>query len=628
MFCEKCGNQLKENEKFCPKCGTPVKVPVNNISNNGASNNESTLKPDLKKATDTVQKATSDAAEKAKNALGKLGGEGSPLNKFLNSKYKLPAIIGAVVLLFLIILIANAARINNLIRKTFSSPESYYQYVEKKAMGESYSLGGELYDSLILESLNVYDKSVSSEISVELGKDGEELLELAGLAGVDLSWLKSVQGEMNFSIKDNMLRMGIGASVNKDDIVSGNIIMDVENGEMFLQIPELTKTYMGIYMEDSLSSYDYRQFQEFQAQQEMSRDLVKALPSESQVEKLLKKYTTLALKSVDDVSMGSKTLKVDGIQQKYTELKVTFDSDTMQNMMESILEEMADDREIEKLIVNVVDAAGEDGEEAYADFQDSIDDMLDDMEYYMGDSAKIVMKVYVDGKGEIKGRTIEWQDYRDNKQSISILTPQKGNNVGFELSINADGEKLELSGSGKKSGNKVTGEYELKYDGISILDITTKKLNVADLKTGRLNGQIGIKISSKIGNLLNLGYSGYSSYGNYASMLTDLELIIDASSSKNSSKCKIKILYDDQDIATISASAKIGSASKISAPGSKDVIMVEDSDDALDWLEEIDWGKVLSRLEKTDLPSDILDVIEDLADALEDGDYYELYRMF
>ena len=56
--------------------------------------------------------------------------------------------------------------------------------------------------------------------------------------------------------------------------------------------------------------------------------------------------------------------------------------------------------------------------------------------------------------------------------------------------------------------------------------------------------------------------------------------------------------------------------------------MVEDSDDALEWLEEIDWGKVLSRLDKTDLPSEVLDMIEDIADALEDGDYIQLYRMF
>lgn len=523
MFCEKCGNPLKENEKFCPKCGTPVKVPENMVKNEISGNNGQT-KPEAGNVVEAAQKTVSEAAATAKNVLANLGGEGSLLKKFAGSKYKIPAIIGGAVLLLLIVLIANGARINNLVHKAFSSPESYYQFVEKKAMEDVYDLGGDLYDSIILQSLQLtYDKSVSTDMSVELGKDGEELLDLAGLAGVDLSWLKSVQGEMEFSIKDSILSMAAGTSLNKDDIVSGNMIIDIDSGEMYLQIPELTKTYMGMYLEDVMGSYDYRQFQEFQEQQEISKDLVKALPSQSQVEKLLKKYTTIALKCVDDVSTGSKTLKVDGIQQKYTELKVTLDAETMENMMEAVLEEMAEDRDLEKYIVNVAEVYGEDGDDIYENFQESIDFALDNLDYQISDDTKIVMKVYVDGKGEIKGRIIEWNDYRGKKQSISILMPQKGNKAGFEFSINADDEKVELSGSGKKSGNKVTGEYELKYNGTAILDITAKKLNTADLKKGQLNGEIGIKVSSKIGSLLNLGYYGY---GNYMSMITDLEFII------------------------------------------------------------------------------------------------------
>lgn len=624
MFCEKCGNPLKENEKFCPKCGTPVKIPENPVKNE-ISGNDGQTKPEAGNAVETAQKTISETAAKAKNVLGNLGGEGSPLKKFADSKYKIPAIIGGAVLLLLIVLIANGARINNLVHKTFSSPESYYQFVEKKAMEDVYDLSGDLYDSFILESLNsTFNKSVSADMSVELGKDGEELLDLAGLAGVDLSWLKSVQGEAEFSIKNNIFSMGIGTSMNKDDIVSCNMIMDFENGDAYIQIPELTKTYMGIYMEDVMSSYDYRQFEQIQEQQELSKDLVKALPSQSQVEKLLKKYTKIALKCVDDVSMGSKTLKVEGIQQKCTELKVTIDADTMQTIMEAVLEEMIDDKDIEKYIVNVAEASGQDGDEIYENFQDNLDYALDNLDRTITGDGKIVMKVYVDGKGNIKGRTIEWND-RGDKQSISILSPQKGSKAGFEFSVNADGEKIELSGSGKRSGDKITGEYELKYNGAAILDITTKKLNIADLKKGQLNGEIGIKVSSKIGNLFNMGYSRY---GSYLSMITDLELKINASSSRNSTKCKIQIIYDEQDIATISASVKTGSGSKASVPSSKNVVMVEGPEDALDWLEEVNWDKVISRLEKTDLPSEVIDLLEDIVDAIEDEDYYELYRMF
>ena len=31
MFCTKCGNQIKDGFKFCPKCGTPVDVEEENV---------------------------------------------------------------------------------------------------------------------------------------------------------------------------------------------------------------------------------------------------------------------------------------------------------------------------------------------------------------------------------------------------------------------------------------------------------------------------------------------------------------------------------------------------------------------------------------------------------------------
>ncbi len=32
MFCNKCGNQVADNEQFCPNCGAPVGAPQNNTS--------------------------------------------------------------------------------------------------------------------------------------------------------------------------------------------------------------------------------------------------------------------------------------------------------------------------------------------------------------------------------------------------------------------------------------------------------------------------------------------------------------------------------------------------------------------------------------------------------------------
>lgn len=32
MFCKNCGKEIKDTEKFCSYCGTPVDVPENNVN--------------------------------------------------------------------------------------------------------------------------------------------------------------------------------------------------------------------------------------------------------------------------------------------------------------------------------------------------------------------------------------------------------------------------------------------------------------------------------------------------------------------------------------------------------------------------------------------------------------------
>lgn len=42
MFCPKCGNEIKENQKFCAKCGYKIEGSNNDITNNIADVSEET----------------------------------------------------------------------------------------------------------------------------------------------------------------------------------------------------------------------------------------------------------------------------------------------------------------------------------------------------------------------------------------------------------------------------------------------------------------------------------------------------------------------------------------------------------------------------------------------------------
>ena len=69
----------------------------------------------------------------------------------------------------------------------------------------------------------------------------------------------------------------------------------------------------------------------------------------------------------------------------------------------------------------------------------------------------------------------------------------------------------------------------------------------------------------------------------------------------------------------ISLSLKADNGSKASIPNAKDTVMIEDEDSLLEWIESIGWDQLLAKLEKTDLPSEVIDIIEELSEAVEDG---------
>ncbi len=308
---------------------------------------------------------------------------------------------------------------------------------------------------------------------------------------------------------------------------------------------------------------------------------------------------------------SSTTLKVEGIQVKCTELKVTIDADTMQDMMRVVLEKMLADKDIKTILTEVV-RAGEgingdiDPMDAYEEFQESVEEMLEDLDRYGMDMDKIVMKVYVNGKGEIIGRKLDVEG-----TSISILMPQKGSKFGYELSCKPRyGGDLKLSGSGRRSGDTISGDFQIRYNGASLLDVTVNKLNLKKLKQGRPDGRLEIQLASKIGEL--------GSYLPGLSILEDLVLTADMKSSKGSYQCTLGITYDEEKVGSIGASIQTGKGSKTSAPKGKSVVLVEDADDFLEWTEGIDLGGMTKALEKADVPDEIVEALEEADELLED----------
>ncbi len=612
MFCKKCGTSIGEGERFCPNCGEPVssvnaaKAPnIPNMPAGGAQNQAIppiTYRPD----------ENNTAQEDKKNY----------------KKWPIFVGVAAAAVVVIAVVLLNFARINNFVHKTFSSPEKYYQYVETKATKEMAENTAACYETMILNSLNFYDKSVEGELKAELDEEGQELLGLLGLAGIDVSWIENVSVRGGSSIKGNTVFAEGGLNLNDTDVLTGKVILDAEKECLYAQIPELNKKYLGI---NAGEDEDFEEMLEmFPQMQQSNKESIDAMPDRRDMEKLINRYASIALSCVDDVSKEKDVLSVDDVSQKCTKLKITIDTETFCDMMEAVLEEMKDDKDIKKIVIEAAKANDEntkmllgesvDAEEVYEMFQEEIEyylEDLDDIRDYDADE-KIVMQVYVDSKGQIKGRTIKFGDLK-----ISVLAPAKGGKIGYELSVKEDGESIELSGMGKKSGDTVTGDFDLKYNGTALINITTKKLNVEDMKKGLLNGQITVRASSTIGRVLGT-VSGLS-------ILEDISMTMDFSSSEKQYSCKVRIDYDDKAVASISAFVKSGKGTEASVPGKDSVVMIddyEDTDALEEWLEELDLNKFVSNLDKAGVPDEYTDELEEIADSMDDFENFLEYMYY
>lgn len=659
MFCEKCGNQINENEKFCSKCGAPVNVPQSEAPESKTEEVPKEAPEAGQNALKTAEKVIQAGTEKAKE-LGSKGKEafekaavGEKVKKLLDKtsiqekgkklfgkipggkKGKIFLGAGAAVLVLLIILVANAARLNNWAHRTFSSPEKYYQYVEKQTVKEAADAISDIYAES-MEHANIFDLGIDGEVSVSVSEDMWDMFDtVSSLARVDISlldWLKKANLSGEIAMKDSVLSLNASAGANKDSLLSLEFVGDLKNQMMYLGIPELSGTFLGLDAEDaSLMEADFP-LEEYQT---LVKQYLKAMPSKGTVEKLTSKYLKLALKCVDDVKVKKdKTLKAGDVQQSVTRLVVTIDEETAADMARAVLEALAEDKEVEKVIRKMVKIAAEhaellgldeddlDADDIYESFQKGIEEELEDMEDDRYGNDSLEMELFVDGKGVIRGRSIEADGY-----NVSYSMPVKGSRFGYELEID---DELSLEGNGKVSGHKVSGTFEVSVEKVKLpLEIKVSKFNKSDLLRGRLNGTFELALTDKMEDLfqdvMNISGMGYSRMEeeilrSVTKLLDDFSIVLKASGTDSSADYTLSIRSGKDELLNLGAAIKIGKGSKAKIPSGKSVAEIGDADDLVDWLEDVDWDKVISKYEKTDLPNDILDFLEDIADMIEDGD--------
>jgi hypothetical protein len=487
--------------------------------------------------------------------------------------------------------------------KLFASPQEYYRYIEKREAESAIRLSLASYD--LYKSRPMSDVSSDTEIKLSLGEDALNFARYT----MDLSWLAETTLNFNVSNKGDLLSYDANILLGNESLLSLNSVFDMLAGEAYLQVPELSSTYLSAYIGNLYNADTIREMAEAQEN----------LPEALELEMLAQKYVDIALSHINNVTKASDTLQEGEVSQKCTTLTVTIDGRTAHTMAEAILVEMQADRELERVVEAFIDFAGA-GYTAYYrndfDYQELVELALEEVRNQTDFSEdEIVMTLWLDNRGKIQGRRIVSTSDNGDAEFYYYM-PQNGDNFGFRVGLDTPDHSLSFSGNGSYAGLMLSGAFKLRYDGEDWLNIDISDYDTAEAQKGFLNARITIIPAAGLRNRI---YQDAALPDLAATLISGYSLRFDFSAYLDHSQVKFSIIDSrERMFAAMDITSSQGTGRDIAIP-SGDVIMVMGRDGEFDmaalmrWAATIDGDAFVNDLKnRFNIPPEVMQRIEDL----------------
>lgn len=632
MFCGNCGTNNLDGAAFCALCGTPLPKGETAAQDSNATimpdqpayDNNATIMPDQNGFYQSYGQNYNQANaqygyQPGMDIHGQSNGNNGYNNFYQPPKKKFPvlpvAIGGGVVAALVLMMVFLGSSVTNSFMKTFTSPKKYFAYVEKQEMKEIISTGENIYDGYRSALGDPTDRSVEMSLGCELGPEGKQLLSYAGAAGVDLSWLASFHVSGSFVSNDQKLEGSAAIGMNKDqNIISGDVIMDFSNMMAYLCIPELNSNYLAIDTTMFGGSYGYGYSNQYEQKQMVDSvydrvsDLTKGLPKGSEWAKVAAPYVEIYAENIGQVEKEKDELEINDVEMKVTALTAEISPRDMQNIQMEMLKYFMKDRQFKKLFFDTftedylkqMDFYETDPEEIYKEMIESATSELEWLEGYekSDDGIVFTMTVYVDGKGDIVGRTI-----KEGYQTVSWQMTTKSNKFGFKCNYFDGYSDVSVYGGGKKSMEKYTGDFQLRVNGMPVLEFATEDFDWNAAKKGNIKGTLEFSLPSVIiDEAESEFYYGTGYYlGNFVD-LSDIKFKADLDITPNGGSVALTVGGDKKEYVTVTSSAKVGKG-KISVP--KKTYDVKSSEDMIGYVSSCNFNAITKKLEKIGVPSSL-----------------------
>ena len=195
------------------------------------------------------------------------------------------------------------------------------------------------------------------------------------------------------------------------------------------------------------------------------------------------------------------------------------------------------------------------------------------------ESAAVEMDVWVDGDGNIIGRTITLIDSEETLEVFNSLTAEDGGNYATELSVGdiSNGDYVSLEGEGTVNGNLAEGNYSLKSADEEVAQIRVSDYDVKLAEEGYLNGTFLFTSDA------DPSLAGY-------------ELQAQISSDRSSTDAVVSIMSSEVPIATLNLGFSGEGSYEPVLPSDETVYDGDDSEDMSAYESEIDQNALEARM--------------------------------
>lgn len=584
-YCAKCHKVANDGDAFCGNCASSEFVE--NIQTETSPQPENS----------TIASANGQSQP---NNVQPSGGNG---NSFGNIAKKV-AFIGLPIILVVAIVLANLSPITGFITKTFSSPEKYLEHSVTNSVSNAINDASETYDKTFI---NPEYKATDATLSFNISKDFSKLTESYIGEGIDFNWLNTTKFNIYSNHDDNRTEYKAGIVLDNENVLSPYIMVDSETGMFYIKIEELTERVLGFSFNKVFGE------EELQVGPLESREMLSnIMPDSKTLDKLTKKYLSVAFAGINNVEKSSEKIEIAGVSQKLTVLTFIGNEEQLYNMLIPIFEKAKEDKDIKKIIENAQKtieeyAVAEDeevDENLYDMFVESIDELLKQAYDYKDENGLdkkewFRIKVYVSGLGDVSGMEV----IVDKKTEFSCIKVEDGNKFATEFSCPALVEEISgevnaaisLKGNGTNKGGKVNASYEIIVEDKPCLIIDVKNYDKEQAKKGYFNGTFRIAPTEELYDISDAQELG----------LLDPYFEISFKNTSKTSNSKITVGLKDEELISILVDVKYSKTKKIE-PMTADY----DADSVMQWASTLDTSKVVDKILNSEFGKFVQKMIE------------------